>query len=439
MVDEMLWEEDRPNAKALLRKAEVVLSRARQRLSAVSVDEFPRPASSQGRSLPPLRHQPPTQPLPPIPRDTPRQLSSISERQYRPSVENWRSQITVPQNGGSQFGGSQFGGPGSDVASPTSHSRHFSSNESASDLDREITGSIASWQLGDDQSIASPSTAFTSPSGSVQFDYNKHNPNQGRPRALQSRTNNELRRPPMPMLNKNSYASQKNVPLTGSRVSMLPEVHGSLRQRDLDLALDDSEWNVGPSVPEPRVTSETKPLGRTLSLASRVSSRHSSSAYSIPTSQSAKSEKISHVPSELAIPPKSQKRSMGFSLFPTKSHKIPPVAPLVYRVENEKVAHDYDDAPRSVLSPSDKTGPTTAPSQTSQSADYLSLEACLEWKRVNKGAKKSAKLPLLPGAKKLERLNERDHVCIPTIPAPVTSKISSKSYFPLRFAKLLMF
>ena len=34
MVDEMLWEEDRPTAKALSRKADVVLSRARQRLSA---------------------------------------------------------------------------------------------------------------------------------------------------------------------------------------------------------------------------------------------------------------------------------------------------------------------------------------------------------------------------------------------------------------------
>lgn len=51
MVDEMLWEEDRPSAKALARKAEMILQRARQKLSSSSGEEPPRPSSRQNRKL----------------------------------------------------------------------------------------------------------------------------------------------------------------------------------------------------------------------------------------------------------------------------------------------------------------------------------------------------------------------------------------------------
>lgn len=225
LVDEMLWEDDRPNAKALSRKAEMVLTRARQRLSAYSGEEFSRSGSSQGRSLPP-RLPPPTQALPPIPRGLPSGLSSITEQQP-PNVEKWRAQISSSRR-------SQFSANGSDIVSPTLSNKQLSvSGRSAPlDLEKDTTTSTASWQLGDDRSrpedsssTASPNTPFTSPHGSTNFDFLKQNiPNphagQGRmhnqitqderPRILRSQTSDEFRIPPRSQSRGVSYIGGNN-------------------------------------------------------------------------------------------------------------------------------------------------------------------------------------------------------------------------------------
>lgn len=418
MVDEMLWEEDRPNAKALSRKAEVILTRARQKSSGNSAgDEFSRPGSSQGRSLVhelsrpssvqsrplPPRLQPPTQPLPPIPRGPPRSLTSIAERQYPPSVENWRSQVTVSRNSGSQFSG-----PASELTSPTastmtSQNRHLSSSESASDLDRELTGSIASWQMGDDNTLNSPITPFTSPPGSIRFDYNRHNPNEGRVRDLQSRSPQDYKRQPKALLNGQSYLHTES---SQHMVPPMPELHGAYTQAAMAISSDEVQWNSGSKIVDPKASDETRTIGRSASLAS---SRHSSIPYSTPRLQSAQSTATLH--EIIPIPSKSQKRNAGFSLFPRKNSNSANEQ-TARNVESAPSSPRYDDTPRSIPSISERSGITPAPSQSSQSMEYLSLEACLEWKRAQKAAKKNTKIPQFPGANRLERLNYRDHVCI---------------------------
>ncbi|KAK9234216.1 hypothetical protein V1525DRAFT_422450 [Lipomyces kononenkoae] len=123
MVEEMLWEEDRPNGKALWRKTEAP------------------------------------------PRNLPPGLSSIAERQYVDNVEKWRSQVT-----GSVVSSSQPSRPPSDISSPPlPHAQLSRAATVTTDLDREINGSIASWQMVDNTSQDSAITPFTSPHVSVYY------------------------------------------------------------------------------------------------------------------------------------------------------------------------------------------------------------------------------------------------------------------------------
>ncbi|KAK0102741.1 hypothetical protein ONS95_006339 [Cadophora gregata] len=82
MVQEMLWEEDRPSTKALLRKADVVLLRARQKVGVDSESGNRSGIVSQGsrhrREYPPPAFPSPTQPLPPLPKRAVPTLKSVS-------------------------------------------------------------------------------------------------------------------------------------------------------------------------------------------------------------------------------------------------------------------------------------------------------------------------------------------------------------------------
>lgn len=192
MVEEMLWEEDRPNAKALWRKAEGVLSRARQRLGANSGDDQISRHSSGHRSLPPLRSPPPAKPLPIPPRLQSAGLSSIAEQVN--NVEKWRSQVTT-----SVVSSSQPARPPSDISSPALTNAQLSSAASVkTDLDREINGSLASWQVVDDNSQASPITPFTSPHAST-YEPSVNDAQPPRHRILRPHPQFEYRRPPQAM------------------------------------------------------------------------------------------------------------------------------------------------------------------------------------------------------------------------------------------------
>lgn len=211
IVDEMLWEEDRPNAKALLRKSEIVLSRARQKLPPGSGEELTRTTSTTNRRLP-ARRQPPTAPLPPIPRTAqgsvhgsgiaPASLSSIAEQQYPLNVEKWRSQISV-----SQVSKPQISEADSQVAGSTFSKQPTLGPGTISDVERDGS-SMASWTPGDSESLTTP---FTSAHSSVQYhDYHRQAMNEGRPR-LQSQSY-EFRRHPTISSHGPSIVSESDFP-----------------------------------------------------------------------------------------------------------------------------------------------------------------------------------------------------------------------------------
>ena len=403
MIDEMLWEEERPSAKALIRKAEVVLSKARNKLSG---DQFPRSRSRQGRSLP--RHAPPTTPLPPIPRGLTPGLASIAERQYPPSVENWRSQVT----------GSQVSASGHSITGSSSFRQTAgSATGSVSDLDRELNGSVASWQLGDNSSVATPSTAVTSPHVSVYYD-TKQSPNETRPRIPRSQSNSsgEHRRPPVPMSYEVSTASNNNA-VTSEPVPPPPPIQTDAHTHVEELSpIPEPDSNRHSVLGELRSADELKTLNRT---ASRASSRHSSSGYSTSTRQSNHQDSSPNLSNMRNIPTKSSKRLGGFSLFPSKSRAGSPlmVRPETARpVERNFFSRDRNPSTTSVpLSgstlPSNASITSSNSPEASQNMDFLSLDTCLEWKKAHKKVKKHTQVPPLPGQYEIEPLHGRDHVC----------------------------
>ncbi|KAG0650429.1 Serine threonine-kinase Nek7 [Hyphodiscus hymeniophilus] len=412
MVDEMLWEEDRPNAKALTRKADVILSKARNKLSG---DQFPRPPGSrQGRSLP--RHAPPTAPLPPIPRGLSPGLASIAERQYSPNVENWRSQVTD-----SRIGGSQRTASGIALRPSPSRQNIGSTLGSVSDIDRELDGSIASWQLADNNSsVASPITPFTSPHASVYYD-NEHAPSEGRPRVVRSQSNHsgEYRRPSVPLFHARSTPSHNDT-VTAAPVVISPAVraeqHTYEEAASSALPVQDTEINRYSVLGDLRSVDESRVPARA---ASKASSRHSSSGYSTSTRQSLHQESIQIRTDELAVPAKSQKRLGGFSLFPSKTRGSPPsprpetAQPSEKNFFSRERNHSSASVPRSIPPlPGNASVVSSSPADEFPNMDFLSVNTCLEWKKAHKKVKKHSMVPPLPGQSAIEPLSGRDHVFI---------------------------
>jgi hypothetical protein len=474
MVDEMLWEEDRPNAKALWRKAEMLSSRARQRMSVNSGDELFRPGSSQNRSLSlGSRPPPPTQPLPPIPRGITTGLASISERQHPLNVEKWRAQVPVAQMRRSQFSEpandmpspslvnaqlrrSQFSEPGSEMQSPSVLNAPISSTESVSELGRELTNSIASWQLGDNNSTASPITPFTSPRASTAYtnvtndDYRNISnfpnlPSDVRPRYINN-ASYENRRSAKPMFQTSPYPSNTEateVPQLAPRSSVresIANIANTLQVRSMPspegLPHDRSD---SPTMDTPPVvpggawrvenqshTVETAPQIRKNSSADQITLQQMiNRSPSRAGSRSSDAYSLSNYGEELHPPPKSQKRRLGFSLFPSNSRKDPrhephravdTPPPSVTRKES------LQSVPRtmSISSHSTSTNTYNIEPDIAIAFDYLSINTAMEWKKAHKKVKKGT-LPPLPGANRLEGLKDRDHVgllsstCLPAL------------------------
>jgi len=366
MMGEMMWVEDRPNAKTLWRKAETVLSKARQRLSAKSEYEFPR-RGSRGRSLRPLRVQPPTvplQPLPPLSSGLSPRLSSITE-QAPPNAEKWRSQAR----------GSQIRGPGSDLPSLIFSDLQTISTKSVSDLDRDLTGSVASWQMGDNNSISSPITPFTSPHASVQYDFQGHNSIEGRLHTLRS---------------KGSYESRSSNDEWPDKTSVAPTLseHPPAYAQSTAVSTNGSAWNGGSVAGDPNIADETRRVGRSASRASIASNQDSSNFF-------LREALVMDPPSEEAQILESRQRPVSLRFRKDSSAASNP-GPL----ERTMTKH-HDAVP---------DGVTPLPIHT-QSMDYLSVDTCLEWKKAHKKVKNHAQVPPLPAAYLLKALNGRDHVC----------------------------
>jgi hypothetical protein len=409
MIDEMLWEEDRPSAKALVRKADMVLSRARQKLAASSNDEMSRSGSSMSRPIPPARLQPPSQPLPPIPR-THSQLPSVEERPLA-SVETWRSQVTsLPI--------SQQASNRSTMESPTLTMNQLRRGPSVQNSD---TGSVASWQQGDNNSVASPLTPFTSPHMSYNEDMHRHIPNEGRPRTLMNQASFESRNSSPKVSSAPYVAPYPNHDLTYApqipppppkdqqRVYVQPDVSqmdtnsiNSLPSQNRTMWKADS-----PHPPPLRIShpsQETVPVTRA---SSRAGSRHSS-IFSLHSQPQLKSEVGSM--SESQTHTKSQKKPGGFSLFPKKSRTTSnPLEPQPQRLE-KTFTHDSETLPQPSISSRPSTiGPDS--NYFREPITYLSIQNCIDHKDAAKKAKKAKQYPLLPSSF-TSFLSERNHCFI---------------------------
>jgi hypothetical protein len=387
MAEEMLWEEDRPGAKALWRRAEGILSRARQRLlSSTTEDPSTRP-NSNNRSLtyslpqsPP--HPPPERPLPERPRVvTPR--SNSSQRQSPANVEMWRSLVRVPSR---------------ELASPIYGGEPRNSPESISELEMDATSSTSGWHGGNRSSLASVATSpFTSPHVSSHFDFPRQLPTEGRRGPSQSQRSSSHqrlgKRPHRQSTMTNAESSDDG--LVGPSSSQL---YAEFLQEGIVMSTTDGKGNSGSIVDN----SKTGDRGSRPSLPAHTASMTAPAIQGdLPSSMSLNDHSL-HNP---------QKRSLGLSLFPTNSSKSQ-ATPHTIDIPFEKASTYRDNSlarSDSISNNSVSTVPTHI-YNTSQSAKQLSLAAVLEWKKAHKKSKKKARVPPVRGADLLDKLNDRDHV-----------------------------
>ncbi|KAG4444151.1 hypothetical protein IFR05_000380 [Cadophora sp. M221] len=372
MVQEMLWEEDRPSAKALLRKADVLLNRARQKSGVSSGEAFPRPGSNQSRQYLPPQYASPTRPLPPVPQRAAPVLNSIPGR-----AQN-SDQVTIPQSRSKPravvLSGPKF----------SSTKQNYIEDASDSDRERDLTQSIHNWKLSEKLPTYTP---LKTPQTNVDYSHHKQTPNQGRPRALRSQDLQEPKKHLAPQHHeypKESYL-QDNIP-------KLRDFSQLEIQRD------------APSIKShtSNLTGESEVASPKLGRASSLASSHNSSLYSrsqptihLPTGQNDSFlDALSYIPTADEIPEspttKPSKRIGGFSLFPTRSR-------------NESSSHQRRTRDISV---------PPVPQPRTQNLEYISLNTCLEWKRANKKVKKQASIPPLLSPGVMEELSERDHAFI---------------------------
>jgi len=386
MAEEMLWEEDRPAAKALLRRAEGILSRARQKLSSSSTaDSSTRPNSSSNRSRtyprsPP--HPPPERPLPERPRVSTSRANS-TQRQSPANVEAWRTLVRVPS---------------SELASSTYSGEPKTSPESISELDTDVASSTSGWQGGNRDSLASPYTSpYTSPHVSSHFDFPRQVPVERRCGPSPSQRSSGHQRPgkrPHRQSLKDTVESSDDG-LVGPSSSQL---YAEFLQESITVSSIDIKGN------NSFIVDNTRSGDR----GSRPSSAYTASVTG-PTGQGVLPSSMSlNDPPILQHP---QKRLQGFSLFPTMTTNSQPL-PSSVDLPVAK-APTYHDHPLTRSDSISNNSVSTVPSDqysTYQFARQLSLAAVLEWKRAHKKSKKNARVPPVRGADLLDRLNDRDHV-----------------------------
>lgn len=441
MAEEMLWEEDRPGAKALWRRAERVLSRARQRPSSGTAEDAPtRPSSNHRPQTYPIPlgppHPPPERPLPKRPQIiTPRPPSA--QRQYPATVEMWRSQVRVPSG---------------ELASPVYGGEQRISPESISENDTDLTSSVSSWQAGNNNSLASPLTSpSTSPHVSSYFDQPRQRSVEGRRGLPQSQRSSGYqgsgKRP--------NGQSQRNTAEISNEILGGPtssQLYAEFLQEGITTSPIDGKGYSGSVVDNARTSDRI--------------SQASSNAYSAPRSVPAvQAERPASpwIPEDPPLRQNSPKRSQGLSLFPTKPITVPSPAPppptfevplpkpvTNYDIPPPKITTHYDNPPpkatthydssltktstyqesplaktstyTSSLTRSDSisnTSISTIPTKTSVSDQsgpigHLSLTAALEWKKALKKSKKNGGLlPPVHGASSvIEKLKDRDHIFI---------------------------
>jgi hypothetical protein len=391
IAEEMLWEEDRPGAKALLRRAEGILSRARQKLSSsLTADSSTRPNSSSSRSrtypLPLPRsppHPPPERPLPERPRVS-TSRANATQRQSPANVEVWRTLVRVPS---SELASSAYGG------------EPKTSPESISELDIDVVSSTSGWQGGNRDSLASPYTSpYTSPHVSSHFDFPRQVPAEQRRGPSPSQRSSGHQRPgkrPHRQSLKDTVESSDDG-LVGPSSSQL---YAEFLQESITMPSIDTKGNNN------SIVDNTRSGNR----GSRPSSSANTASITGPASQSVFPSPMSS--GDSPILQTTQKRSQGFSLFPTKTtNNQPPPSTVDLPVAKAPTYHDRPLTRSDSISNNSVSTVPTDQYSIYQFARQLSLAAVLEWKRAHKKSKKNARVPPVRGADLLDKLNDRDHV-----------------------------
>jgi hypothetical protein len=374
MVMEMLWDEDRPNAKALWRKAEIILSRAQQRLSLnneedgfTKPDQVPRSSSFQRPQPPSVRSVVP-----------PRGLS----------VDAWREHIRRPSG---------------DLCSPTySVEPTRCGPESVSEFRSQASSSPLSWQgAGSSSATSLASSTLTSPfssrHASLQYDFHRQYSNEAKPRPL-----------PNWRLSSQKLLNEMSLRQSFIQPAELPDsglVSPNERPRAEFTSVAPAESEV---IDDPFVDDE-KTIGRV--------SRRSSSVYSIPlTGAAAQSDSPSHPYSlkNYPIPPKSPNRPLTVSFFPQKDYTSQsPTLTVPKPTANTSILPQNPVAPSKSSSNNPALLMSTDLSGGDHSVEHLSLAEVLEWKKANKKPKKRGGDSTLRGANLLDVLRDRDHVWPP--------------------------
>jgi hypothetical protein len=474
MVEEMLWEEDRPGAKALWRRAEGLLSRARQKLSSSTTEGSAiRPLSNTNRSRtypapppPPLSqsppHPPPERPLPERPRVSTSRSNSAqrpnsAQRQSPANVEMWRTLVRVPSR---------------DLASSVYGGEARTNPESISEHDTDVASSTSGWQTGGNRdSLASPITPpHTSPHTSSHFDFPRQAPPEVKRGPPQSQRSSSLQRPgrrpyrqsPMNnnaelsdgILGEPSSAQLYAQYLQGSVTASPAESNGARTAASDSARAFDRGIQPVPGVFSNPMTSQTlqpSPSTYNTSTPNQIP-EPTLTANTIPTmpNHTVQSNKIAD---ELHLPQNPQKRFQGLSLFPNRANKSLPVTSIVespprkdsHTIEQPVTRSDsylntsvvdlstkqpntsrsldnsfgnssiYQDRPAtrsdSISTRSISTVPTSQYGSY-QSLGHLSFAAILEWKTAHKKSKKNVRVPPVRGADLLDKCNDRDHVCL---------------------------
>ncbi|PVH79310.1 hypothetical protein DL98DRAFT_632606 [Cadophora sp. DSE1049] len=387
MVQEMLWEEDRPSAKALLRKSEGVLMKAKQK-SGVGAgsgngNEMVRLGSRHRREYPPPDLPSPTQPLPPVPKRAAPTLKSVPGKNGSREVVSGISHDRVfdprarsPATGDEPARLKPLNGPGLQ--------QNGNGTVLNSRTDRERVRELTSRDPPSHSSAKQSTIPFQTTHTNSNMPH-RPIPNQGRPRALRTQNSHEfaskLTNPQDRKYNREHYAK--------------PTV---LRAPD-DLPPATQTLSVDRSTSQSRFAqSYHEPQGIVPARAESFSSNHQSSTYSQPISSPTSQDDsfldaLSYVPTADEIPQetKPSKRGIGFSLFPSRSRNEPS--------SHHTRVHDLS-LPKS---------PSLSSAAVVPNLEYISLNTCLEWKKANKKVKKHANVPPLLSVAMMEELSGRDH------------------------------
>lgn len=386
MVQEMLWEEERPGGKALLRKADIVLMKARQKsgVRPNNASEMVRSGSRQRREYPPPQLPSPTQPLPPLPDHAASILNLASERSISGEAARGKPHNRVFDRQLRANATADKLGRLMATSRPDSQ-QDINNTGQLPRADKQAAIEIESWKLPSDAASTRPLVLSqkTHPNAGIPH---RPTPNQGRPRALRMEASREFMPRVLKPQEPKPSRDQHTRPITPSITKEAPPQTQTLNQT---ISTPQSRVARTSHVPEHIVPSR----------AESFSSSHKSSIYSqlthSPSGQDDSFlEALSYVPTadEISQETKPSKRGIGFSLFPTRSR------------------HESSAPRRRIHDFSVPQSPSLSSGAVTQNLEYISLNTCLEWKKANKKVKKHANVPPLLSVGLMEELSGRDHV-----------------------------